>query len=290
MKLFIVDAFTDQRFSGNQAGVAVLEEQEPFPSCEFMQSLAAELKHSETAYVKRKGDGSFFLRYFTPAGEVGLCGHATISAFTVLREIHMIPPGTYLAETKAGNLSILVTGSIIWMDMAEPKHIYDFAPDEYQELYSAYGLPLSAMPDTLTPAIVSTGLNDILLPVKSRELLNSAGMDSRTVCALSLKYKVVGMHLFCPVLKGYDGKDDAPAAFCRNFAPLYGIEEEAATGTSNGALTYYLRNFRFICDGKVNTFLQGESMGKPSRICTIIEGNHIQIGGCANISLECHLY
>lgn len=55
-------------------------------------------------------------------------------------------------------------------------------------------------------------------------------------------------------------------ARCRNFAPLYGIDEEAATGTSNGALTYYLHSQGRISEQDVNTFIQGESMGKPSII------------------------
>ena len=66
MKLYVVDAFTTRKFSGNQAGVALLGRDEDYPDDGFMQTLAAELKHSETVFVKRLGPESFRLRYFTP--------------------------------------------------------------------------------------------------------------------------------------------------------------------------------------------------------------------------------
>ena len=87
MRLFIVDAFAKRRFAGNQAGVALLPAGEDFPEPGFMQALAAELRHSETAFVKRLGPDRFRLRYFTPEGEVDLCGHATIGTFSVLGAI-----------------------------------------------------------------------------------------------------------------------------------------------------------------------------------------------------------
>ena len=105
MELYVVDAFTTVRFSGNQAGVALLGDR-PFPEEGLMQALAGELKHSETAFVRRIGDRAFHIRYFTPAGEVDLCGHATIAAFTVLREIGGIETGLYALLTRSGDLEV----------------------------------------------------------------------------------------------------------------------------------------------------------------------------------------
>lgn len=85
MELYVADAFTTTRFSGNQAGVALLRA-ENFPEETLMRALAGELKHSETAFVRQTGEKAFHIRYFTPAEEVDLCGHATIAAFTVLRD------------------------------------------------------------------------------------------------------------------------------------------------------------------------------------------------------------
>ena len=73
---------------------------------------------------------------------------------------------------------------------------------------------------------------------------------------------------------------------CRNFAPLYGIDEESATGTSNGALTYYLYRRGLVFLGKTNLFVQGEAMGKPSKVYSrLTQGENgavsIRVGGSA---------
>ena len=81
MELYVMDAFSTRIFGGNQAGVALPDR--PL-SDDTMRRIAAELKHSETAFVTPEPDGSVSLRYFTPAGEVELCGHATIATAKVL--------------------------------------------------------------------------------------------------------------------------------------------------------------------------------------------------------------
>ena len=104
--------------------------------------------------------------------------------------------------------------------------------------------------------------------------------------ALSERYGVVGVHMFCP------HTPDA-AAHCRNFAPLYAIPEEAATGTSNGALTYYLYRRGLTAAGAENRFVQGEKMGKPSEILSRLtdggDGVKVQVGGRAVLALRCEL-
>ena len=286
MKLYIVDAFTTKRFSGNQAGVALLGD-EVWPGEGFMQALAAELKHSETAFVKANGEKSFRVRYFTPEGEVDLCGHATIAIFTVLRETGMIGPGTYNASTLAGELAIRVSADAVWMDMAPPVEARTFTDEEAAELYAAYGLSLADKPEGYQPKAVSTGLCDILLPVKSADALDRAVQNEAEVTRLSKQYEVVGVHMFWPCLDG-----DA-ACHCRNFAPLYAIPEEAATGTSNGALTYYLYKCGKVAPGAENRFVQGEKMGKPSEILSRLEVDgeavKVLIGGRAVIALRAEL-
>ena len=74
--IFQVDAFTDRPFAGNPTGVCVL----PEPAAEaWMQAVAGEMNLSETAFLVRQPDGAFHLRWFTPAAEVALCGHATLA-------------------------------------------------------------------------------------------------------------------------------------------------------------------------------------------------------------------
>lgn len=286
MELYVADAFTTVRFSGNQAGVALLGEGD-FPEESLMRALAGELKHSETAFVRRTGDKAFHIRYFTPAEEVDLCGHATIAAFTTLREAEGLAPGTYRASTLAGELSIQVSDQAVWMDMAPPVEGRGFSPEETAELYAAYGLSAADCPEGYAPMVVSTGLQDILLPVSSMAALEKAEQDERAVTVLSERYGVVGIHMFWPCL------NEETAAHCRNFAPLYAIPEETATGTSNGALTYYLYRRGKIAAGAENRFVQGEKMGKPSEILSRLtegpDGVKVQVGGRAVLALQAQL-
>lgn len=285
MELYIADAFTTRRFSGNQAGVALLGA-EDFPEEGLMRALAGELKHSETAFVRRTGERSFHIRYFTPAEEVDLCGHATIASFTVLRDTGAIGPGDYALHTRSGDLEIGVGADAVWMDMAAPQDGRTFDEEEQAELYAAYGLTLADRPEGLAAQAVSTGLLDILLPVKDLAALERAVQNEGEVTRLSEHYGVVGVHMFC------SNTADA-AAHCRNFAPLYAIPEEAATGTSNGALTYYLYRRGLVKAGAENRFVQGEKMGKPSEILSRITeengGVKVRVGGRALLTLRCEL-
>ncbi|MCI8849876.1 MAG: PhzF family phenazine biosynthesis protein, partial [Oscillibacter sp.] len=146
-------------------------------------------------------------------------------------------------------------------------------------------LTLADRPEGLEPQAVSTGLLDILLPVRDVTVLNRARQDEAEVCRLSERYGVVGVHMFCPKAERlWEG------AYCRNFAPLYAIPEEAATGTSNGALTYYLYRRGFLAPGAENRFIQGEAMGKPSEILSRLNDADgeisVRVGGTAALSLR----
>ena len=106
MKFQIVDAFTRQTFGGNPAGVVLLPEGAEFPADETMRKTAAELRYSETAFIKPLGGNRFQIRYFTPAAEVELCGDATIGSFHALQEMGLVVEGgTYIDETLSGTPS-----------------------------------------------------------------------------------------------------------------------------------------------------------------------------------------
>lgn len=276
MKVYVMDSFSDRIFGGNQAGV-VLADKALEPA--VMQQVAAELKHSETAFVWQTEEGNR-LRYFTPAGEVDLCGHATVAVFALLRRLGRIEDGTHKALTRAGALEIEVSGETVWMDMAPPKTLGVLPEESWEELYGAYGLTLEDRPADLPPEIVSTGLADIMMPVRDHETLLRAVQNERTVTELSRRFDVTGVHMFCL------GEE---AVYCSNFAPLYDIPEECATGTSNGALTYYLYERSLVEPERENLFLQGEHMERPSRILsrlTVQDGAvWVRIGGQAVMSL-----
>ena len=280
MQLFIVDAFTDQLFGGNQAGGVLLRAEQAFPEDSLMQAIAAELKHSETAFVKQLDTDTFQLRYFTPEGEVPLCGHATISVFTVLREQGKIACGSCMAQTASGNLRISVEPDKIWLEMPQGEIIKTLTQEESAQVYAAYHLDSTEQTKDMQPSIVRAGLADILLPVGSKDALDHALQNRDEVIRLSREHGLVGVHLFfCP-------ENGDPTAYCRNFAPLFGIDEESATGTSNAALTYFLGKQNRIQPNQINSFVQGEAMGRRSVIQSRIDSDgSIWIGRSAVISI-----
>ena len=283
MKAYVMDAFSAQIFGGNQAGVALPET--PLSDA-LMQQIAAEFKHSETAFVHKESDGTVTLRYFTPAGEVELCGHATIASFALLRSLDLLQDGLHTAHTKAGDLTIDVAGDTVWMDMAPPVLLRELPETEWPALYEAYGLTVADRPEGFVPKIVSTGLADIMMPVRDHETLMRAVQNAPVVTDLSKFYDVTGVHMFCL------GGEDC-TAYCSNYAPLYDIPEECATGTSNGALTYYLYLQGLVKAGEENVFVQGEHMNRPSEIRSRlkVEGDTVtvQVGGRAVMSMECEV-
>lgn len=298
MKLYIIDAFTDQIFGGNPAGVVILSDGMGFPDEELMQKTAAELRYSETAFILKKSDDVFQIRYFTPAAEVDLCGHATIASFCALRDADLVSDtGQYCIETLAGQLNVEIENGFIMMDMASPEAmgVID-EKDALRELYGAMGLSSNqgavALDGewTLYPEMISTGLPDILLPVLDMATLAAIMPDFPLLMKLSEKYGVVGVHAFAlgeGLISGSCLGEGQITAYCRNFAPIVGINEEAATGTSNGALTYYLYKNALIDEGSNCTFSQGESMGRPSKITGRVsienDGVKVQIGGTGAI-------
>ena len=292
MKFYIVDAFTETTFGGNPAGVVILPEGADFPSDEVMVKTAAELRYSETAFIKKLGEKEFQIRYFTPAAEVDLCGHATIGSFKALLYGGYIEDNAvYMNHTLSGDLNIVVKDGFILMDMATPVKISELACEEgLEELYTIMGLSYAdqkAKGVNLIPQMISTGLPDIMMPVASRADLAAIAPDFPALSKLSERYEVVGVHAFTLDCEGDEVKT---TCHVRNFAPLYDIDEEAATGTSNGALTYYGYLNGFVAAGDDCRFVQGEAMDRPSVILSHIEADaetcKIQVGGTGVILAE----
>jgi len=281
MRAFVVDAFTPAIFGGNQAGVVLLENGAPFPSEDLMLAIAGELKHSETAFIRILEANKLHIRYFTPAGEVDLCGHATIASFALLRELGEIGDGVFTLVTAAGEQNVRVDGCKVYLTISPTKVLRELTEEQTMELLAAYNLSLADEWVGMSAALVSSGLTDIMLPVRDHEALMAAVQDKAAVTELSRRYDAVGVHMFCP-------GDGEASAYCSNFAPLWDIPEECATGTANGGLSEYLYRRGIFKEGEENLIVQGEHMGRRSEIRTRVSagGGSVEVGGTAVVSME----
>ncbi|MED5578516.1 MAG: PhzF family phenazine biosynthesis protein [Nitrospinota bacterium] len=212
-KLFHVDAFTQFPFSGNPAAVCIL----PSPADEtWMGRVAAEINLSETAFVGKRDDGFYFLRWFAPKGEVDLCGHATLASAYVLWDegFHPIDQDIQFL-TNSGN--IICKRSDNWIQM-------NFPIIEYKE----EDLPVG-MIDSLgikPKFCAKTSLNDYLLEADSEFVLEKLSPNFRKL----QEFPCRGVIVTAPA----NGNDfDFVSRF---FAPSIGIEEDHVTGSSHCSL------------------------------------------------------
>lgn len=270
MRYYVVDAFTNQPFGGNPAGVVLLES-ERFPEEKLMLQIAAELRYSETAFIRLHSDKEFTIRYFTPKAEVELCGHATIASFYLLHH-EGLASGTCLCHTHAGDLRI-EAGEKVMMQMAMPRIIATI--EETDEIYKALGV--SDYQLSMPMQIAYSGLPDLMIPLSDVNTLQTLNPDMEAITAITKKYDAVSFHVFAFANDGY-------TAHVRDFAPLYGVPEESATGTANAALTYYLHQNGCLGIEAECAFMQGEAMGRPSVVATQIrKDGTIYVGGTAAI-------
>lgn len=136
LAIAILDSFSNQPFSGNPAGVCLLENS---ISQDLMQQIAMEMNLSETAFVERTADPSVFsLRWFTPAVEVDLCGHATLaSASWMFHEGWVKPEDPIHFQTRSGILSVTKTEEGVCMDFPLIATTVDTHPDHAKTLFGA---------------------------------------------------------------------------------------------------------------------------------------------------------
>ena len=249
--VYVAVAFSKDDKGGNKAGV-VLGRSE-LTSVQ-KAAIAKEMGYSETAFVLDSDKADFKLQYFTPTEEVPLCGHATIAAFSTLKLLNMLDKPDCTIETEAGILNIHIKDDgLILMEQNRPAYLEVLDSDIFtgciERNFIDHRFPIQ---------IVSTGLNDVMLPVDSVEHLEQLSPDFEMIANMSKEKEVVGVHAFTII------KESDVTAICRNFAPLYGIDEESATGTANCALACYL--FKYYKQQSQYVFEQGHNMGDISRI------------------------
>lgn len=214
MPIYVVDAFTGEAFSGNPAAVVLLEE----PREEWwMQKIAAEMKHAETAFVTPavEAPNSFALRWFTPSVEVDLCGHATLTTAHVLYEVGRVPSGVAVAfETLSGVLSCRGCPGEIEMDFpAEPA-----VEEEIPGLEEALGVE---------PCWTGRNRMDILAQLQSEESVRRVEPDFAQIEALGGR----------GVILSAEAAPGMPYDFVsRFFAPAAGVPEDDVTGSAHCCL------------------------------------------------------
>ncbi len=255
-----IDAFTTKPFTGNPAAVCILPQQRDDP---WMQNVAREMNLSETAFLLRQADG-FQLRWFTPAVEVDLCGHATLASAHALWERGDLKPTAQARfYTKSGILTAERKGDWIEMDFpAKPEE----SAAEPEGLAQALGVQIQYL-----------GKNqfDYLVEVSSEEILRSLNPDFARLGTLPVRGVMVTTLSSLP---GYD-------FVSRFFAPRVGVNEDPVTGSAHCCLGPFwgkrLQKNELIAyqasprGGEVRLRLQGARVALAGQAVTILRGELI---------------
>lgn len=179
----------------------------------------------------------------------------------------MLAKPSYIIETKSGILGIRSgEDGRFFMEQNPPRFYETINENEISGCFSVENFykeyPIQ---------IVSTGLRDILFPIPAPKALESLVPDFEAISRISREKDCVGIHAFS------FAEDSQVTAICRNFAPLYGILEESATGTSNCALACYL--FHYGMKQESYLFEQGYSLNSVSRIYVNVKASQDIITG-----------
>ena len=210
-----VDAFTDQQFGGNPAAVCLL----PWPAdAAWMQLVAREMNLSETAFLVRRDDGAFDLRWFTPTVEVDLCGHATLASAHVLWERGILTAGSQAVfHTRSGRLS--ATQCDGWIEMDFPSE-----PDQPTSKPTLLDAGLKA-----EPKYVGRNRFDYIVELDSEATVRNLSPDHGLLGEIDTRGVIV------TALASSDGFDFVS----RFFAPGTGIAEDPVTGSAHCCLGPY---------------------------------------------------
>jgi PhzF family phenazine biosynthesis protein len=247
-----VDAFTNKAFSGNPAAVCVLPQ--PVPD-EWMRNVAREMNLSETAFLTPH-NGGFRLRWFTPAVEVDLCGHATVASAHVLWEDRHLQPGQQARfHTRSGLLLADRRGD--WIELDFPAKLVTAVPAP-PELLPALGVAQAAF--------VGKNAFDYLVEVDSEETLRGLSPDHSTLRKLPVRGIIV-------TARSSGGEFDFLSRF---FAPGSGIDEDPVTGSSHCALGPYWSERL----GKTD-FLAFQASPRGGVLRVRVEGGRVLLGGQA---------
>lgn len=254
---YVARAFCHNSLGGNLAGVVIVNQESSFSSVQ-MQAIAKELNFSETVFISSLGSHAYRALYFTPTSSIDFCGHAALAAFGVLKQLRLLSGSVHSLDTQVGKYEVTLKEDLIFLSQPLPLFGEEIEESEITAIFGDY-----VSMDEPHPRIVSTGLRDIFVRVRDKKCLQSLNPNLALMSELNKKTNSIGMHVF-----SIDSSGSINTAHCRNFAPLYGIDEESATGSSNGALACYLFEKGMLSPGSEHKliFRQGEILNAPSDI------------------------
>ncbi len=249
--IYQVDAFTSKPFFGNPAGVCILSSPKD-PS--WMQSVAKEMNLSETAFIRRLEDG-FALRWFTPAVEVDLCGHATLASAHILWETGLLPPGEQARfDTRSGLLTAGRRGDGIEMNFPAKPETAAVPPPQ---LAKALGVQ---------PKYVGQSKFDYLVEVESEATVRNMKPDFVLLKTMPIRGIAITSRA-----------DSAGFDFVsRFFAPAVGINEDPVTGSAHCTLAPFWSKKL----GK-NEFVAYQASERGGTLRLRVAGDRVYIGGNA---------
>lgn len=256
VRIVQVDAFTSEPFSGNPAAVCVLDEA---AETIWMQQVASEMNLSETAFLWPER-GAYRLRWFTPAAEVDLCGHATLASAHVLWEDgHVSVDGTVTFKTRSGDLAAERDEELVCLDFpATPVSAIDDAGIE--AVVSALGC---------TPLFVGRSRFDYLVEVEGEATLRALSPDLLRLAQVETRGVIV------------TAIGDAHDFVSRFFAPAVGVPEDPVTGSAHCALAPY---WAAKLDKLNMTAFQASQRG--GEVGVEVVGNRVKLKGRAVTTLR----
>lgn len=254
-----------------------------------MQSIAKEFGYSETVFLSKNDEAEFRVKFFTPLNEVDMCGHATIAFTQTLIDNGLVTLkdgwNTLNVKINLGIMPIYIfkEGNFtdIFMQQDTPK--LENIVINPEEVLKTMGLSLNSLNQKYPIIKGYTGLWDLFIPLNSVEDLENIVMNKELMLKMSEKHNFISFHPFVLL--------DNNTARVRNFAPICGIDEESATGTSNGALSYLLYSEKVLEIDTLLSVSQGKEMKRESEIkAKILSDNNggikVLVGGTAKKFLE----
>lgn len=272
VSVFQVDAFTDQKFKGNPAGVVL--EADILSDAE-MQCIARELNNSETAFLLQ-GNGSdhdLHIRYFTPTIEVPICGHATIASMYVHALQQRLSSCTVRIKTKVGVLPISINevegNYYITMEQAAPVFEPSFDQEMTRAIAEALGTKVAYLSNVAPVQIVSTGHSKVMIPMNDVREIDQLQPNMSRLAELSTQIGCNGYFVFAVVQSSPEY-----VTYGRMFAPAIGIAEDPVTGNANGPLGAYLLHHHLVKPDDSTfqfTATQGNAVRRPGKMKVMVD-------------------